>query len=91
MSNEKYSIAETATFEKKTEKPEFKKLYSKIKDYVYPQLRLNPFFGPNIKRLKGNLSEYYRYRTETYRLFYKISQGKVLVFIIDITHRKDAY
>jgi mRNA interferase RelE/StbE len=91
LSNEKYSIAETATFEKKTEKPEFKKLYSKIKDYVYPQLRLNPFFGPNIKRLKGNLSEYYRYRTGTYRLFYKISQGKVLVFIIDITHRKDAY
>ena len=86
-----YRIAETANFEEKITRSEFKKLYGKIRDYVYPQLRGNPFFGPNIKRLKGKLSEFYRYRIGRYRLFYKISQREVIVFILDIADRKDAY
>ena len=91
MSVSNYTIAETETFLKKINKPEYKKIYSKINDYIYPILQQNPFFGLNIKRLKGNFSDYYRYRIGNYRLFYKISQNEVIIFIIDIDHRKDAY
>lgn len=86
-----FKIAETDSFIKKIEKPKYKNLYKKIKEYVYPLLKANPYYGPNIKRLKGNLSEYYRYRIVDYRLFYKIENEKIMIFIIDIEHRKDAY
>ncbi|WP_223292742.1 type II toxin-antitoxin system RelE family toxin [Breznakiella homolactica] len=58
---------------------------------MYPLLRRNPYFGPNIKRLKGNYNDIFRFRIGDYRLFYKIEETKVIVFIIDIENRKDAY
>ena len=72
-------------------KSKFNRVYKKINEYVYPMLRRNPYFGPNIKRLKGQYSDYYRYRIGDYRLFYKIDEEKILIFIIDIKHRKEAY
>ena len=86
-----FKIAETESFVKKTSKPEFKKIVKKIHEYIYPLLRVNPYFGPNIKRLKGKYSSYYRYRIGDYRLFYKIDQEQIIVFIIDIEPRKNAY
>lgn len=86
-----FKIAETDSFVKKILKSEYKRLYKKIENYVYPMLMRNPYFGPNIKRLKGELSEFYRYRIGEYRLFYKIEEDKILIFIVDIKHRKDAY
>jgi mRNA interferase RelE/StbE len=86
-----FKIAETDSFSKTITKAEYKKLYMKIKSYVYPLLKQNPYFGPNIKRLKGELSDYYRYRIGDYRLFYKIEEKKIIIFILDIRHRKDAY
>ena len=50
----KYQIAETKSFEKIKKKID-KKLYSKIENFVYPQLKENPFYGSNIKKLKDNL------------------------------------
>ena len=86
-----YKIAETETFDKKIKTQKYKSLYKKITDYVYPILRENPYFGPNIKKLKGEYKDIYRYRIGNYRLFYKISDETVIVFIIDIESRKDAY
>jgi len=86
-----YRIAETKSFQKKIEKPKFKKLYKKIKEYVYPLIKRNPHFGPNIKRLKGDYSEFYRYRIGDYRLFYTVQESEIIIYIIDIAHRKDAY
>ena len=86
-----YKIAETDTFSKKIRSTKYASLYKKINDYVYPLLRLNPFFGPNIKKLKGELKDIYRYRIGDYRLFYKISEETVIIFILDIEARKDAY
>jgi len=86
-----FKIAETETFEKKIQSIKYRQLYKKITDYVYPILRANPFFGPNIKKLKGQYKEIYRYRIGEYRLFYKISEETVIIFIIDIEARKDAY
>ena len=87
----KYKIAETETFEKKIRTSKYQFLYKKIVDYVYPILRDNPFFGPNIKKLKGEYKDLYRYRISDYRLFYKVSEETVIVFIINIEARKDAY
>ncbi|UTC76892.1 type II toxin-antitoxin system RelE/ParE family toxin [Treponema sp. OMZ 799] len=86
-----YKIAETSTFEKKIKSKKYEFLYQKIKNYVYPLLRKNPHFGPNIKKLKGIYKDIYRFRLGNFRLFYKIEEEKVIVFIIDIEARKDAY
>ncbi|MEA3330162.1 MAG: type II toxin-antitoxin system RelE/ParE family toxin [Campylobacterota bacterium] len=85
-----FQIAETKTFEKIKEKLDTK-LYVKIKNIVYPQLRTNPFYGNNIKKLKGEFDGYYRYKIGNYGLFYLIENEKVLVAIVDFRHRQNAY
>lgn len=87
----KYSIAETDNFQKKNLKNEFKNIYLKIENYVYPQLKNNPMFGPNIKKLKGEFEGVYRYKIGSFRLFYTIDDKKIIIFIIDIENRKDSY
>ena len=87
----KFEIAETRTFQKEMAKARFKNIHKKIVDYVYPLLRENPFFGPNIKRLKGNYADFYRFRVGQYRLFYTVHQDTITVYIVSIDHRKDAY
>ena len=89
--SDKFKIAETNSFIKKISHNKYKKLYSKIESYVYPILRNNPYYGPNVKRLKGEYSDLFRFRIGDYRLFYSIDNDKVLIFIIYILHRKDAY
>ena len=78
-----FQIAESKTFQKVRNKMS-SKLYAKIKNIVYPQLRSNPFFGINIKKLKGDFEGYYRYRIGNYRLFYLIENEKVLVVKFDL-------
>lgn len=87
----KFKIAETETFSSKISESKYNKIYKKISGYVYPQLRDNPFFGSNIKKLKGEFEGLYRYRIGNYRLFYKIENAKILIIILDIDDRKDAY
>ena len=87
----RFEIAETETFQRSISKKEFVKIYNKIKTYVYPQLRINPFFGNNIKKLKGEFKDVYRYRIGEYRLFYQVAEKQILIFIMDIVKRKDAY
>ena len=87
----KFRIAETDTFTSMLSNPKYSKIYKKISDYVYPQLRENPFFGTNIKKLKGEFEGLYRYRVDRYRLFYKIENDKILVIILDIDDKKNAY
>lgn len=86
-----FKIAETESFQKLVRAPRFESLYLKINDYIYPQLRQNPFFGKNIKKLKGNLSHFYRYRIGNYRLFYIVESDKKIIFITTISDRKDSY
>jgi mRNA interferase RelE/StbE len=88
---DRYKIAETENFRKKIEKTSYSNIYNKISDYVYPILRSNPFYGPNIKKLKGEFKDLYRFRIGDFRLFYKVMEETVIVFIVDIEQRKDAY
>ncbi len=85
-----FQIAETKNFQKIKARIE-QKIYDKIVRIVYPQLRKNPFYGTNIKKLKGKFEGYYRYRLGNYRLFYLIDNDKVIVVVTDFKHRKNAY
>jgi mRNA interferase RelE/StbE len=86
-----YKIAETENFYKKINSKKYMHLYSKIKDDIYPLLKNNPFFGNNIKKLKGMYREIYRFRIGDYRLFYKIREQEAIIFVFDIENRQDAY
>jgi len=87
----KFKIAETDNYLKSIEKINNSKLYSKIKTLVYPVIIDNPFYGQNIKKLKGKFENIYRFRIGKYRMFYTISENEGLIFIIEIIRRKDAY
>jgi mRNA interferase RelE/StbE len=85
-----FQIAETKEFEKNIKKLD-SKVYKKIKNIVYPQLKKNPFYGINVKKLKGDYEGVYRYRLGNYRLFYVIDNDKVIVIVTTISHRQSAY
>ena len=87
----KFKIAVTEHFTKKINSIKYSFLSQKIIDDIYPILRNNPFFGGNIKKLKGEYKDIYRFRLGDYRLFYKIDEQENLVFIIDIENRQDVY
>lgn len=63
----------------------------KLRAHVYPQLRQTPFFGPNIKKLKGYQSKTWRYRIGRFRIFFTVDESEHIVFILTVDHRKDAY
>ena len=87
-----YTIAETESFQKTLAKNKsLGSLYRKIREVVYPALRREPHFGPNIKRLKGEFNDFYRYRVGDYRLIYTLDEEEVVVIVVDVRTRQDAY
>ncbi|MBX7255119.1 MAG: type II toxin-antitoxin system RelE/ParE family toxin [Candidatus Hydrogenedentes bacterium] len=67
------------------------RLEATLKARVYPQLRKQPYFGGNIKRLRGYDPVTWRYRLGDYRLFYVVSEETKVVSIVSLENRKDAY
>jgi mRNA interferase RelE/StbE len=63
----------------------------KIKEYMAPQLKNEPHYGTNIKKLKGYDPETWRYRIGYYRIFYIINEIEQDIQLISIEQRKDAY
>ena len=43
------------------------------------------------KPLKGEFQGYWRYRWGDYRVIYKISEREILILVLRISNRKDAY
>ncbi|HKI04895.1 MAG TPA: type II toxin-antitoxin system RelE/ParE family toxin [Thermoanaerobaculia bacterium] len=60
-------------------------------DRCFDALRGNPRHHPNVKPLKGQLSGSYRYRVGEYRVVYRVEDGKRLVIVVIIAHRREAY
>jgi len=89
-----YQIFETEEFDKK-----FKKLSSrdvsfirkKLDTFVYPQIKTDPFWGNNIKKLQGYNPDTWRYRIGKFRLFYIVDNEERVIYILTIDNRKDAY
>ena len=89
-----FRVFETDEFLKR-----FKKLTSsdrnflrkKLDSFVYPQIKQEPFWGNNIKKLQGYEPDTWRYRIGKFRLFYIIDQEDQIIYILTIDDRKDAY
>jgi mRNA interferase RelE/StbE len=53
-----------------------------LNNYIYLILKKNPYSGKNIKKLKGEFEGVYRYRIGDIRIFYKINEEKIIIFMI---------
>ena len=67
------------------------RIKNKLISYVYPQLRKQPYFGKNIKKLTNYKPETWRYRIGNYRFFYEIDDAKKIVFMTTADNREGAY
>jgi mRNA interferase RelE/StbE len=65
-----------------------KSVRAKALDVVEKILAKDPHQG---KSLKGSLEGLYRYRIGDYRVIYTIEKNRLVVFVLRIRHRKDAY
>jgi mRNA interferase RelE/StbE len=82
-----YKIFETAQFieDKETSLGSQKdRIVHKLLNYVYPQLRENPHFGKNIKKLVNYQPETWRYRIGDHRFFYSIDEKRKYVVMLTI-------
>ena len=66
-------------------------LEKKLKEYVFPQLRIEPFYGKNIKKLRNYTPETWRYRIGKFRLFYIVDPKERIIYLLTIDLRKDIY
>ena len=57
----------------------------------FAQLEQEPRRHNNIKRLKGQLADYYRYRVGDWRVVYRIVDDASQVHVLTIAHRRDVY
>ena len=57
----------------------------------FDQLRRNPYEHPNIRRLKGPLAGYWRYRVGDWRVVYCVGEDRRIVTVVFIVHRSKAY
>jgi mRNA interferase RelE/StbE len=89
-----FRIFETEEFPNRLGKlplPAARFIVRKLKDYVYPQLRADPFLGPNIRKLKGCLPDTWRYRIGRCRIFCLVSPEERIIALLPLDDRKDAY
>ena len=89
-----YRIFETNEYLKKLKKltPRDREFVSKkALSYIYPQLKGEPHFGQNVKKLRGYDPETWRYRLGNFRLIYTIEEDTHIVNIITVDDRRDVY
>lgn len=90
----KYKIFETERFAcdlKLLARSGRAELEEKLHEYVYAQLKKEPHFGLNIKKLRGWTPTTWRYRVGAWRFFYIIDEETRVVNMIAASHRKEAY
>jgi mRNA interferase RelE/StbE len=89
-----FRIFETNQFQNNIENDfsgQQERIRRKLQTFVYPQLRQQPYFGKNIKKLRSYTPETWRYRIGDYRFFYSIDTRKKIVFMLAADHRGSAY
>jgi len=89
-----YRVFETDEFVKalnKLTKRNISFIQKKLNSYVYPQIRNEPCFGKNIKKLRDYSPDTWRYRLGKFRLFFTVDHGERIIYVLTIDFRKDAY
>ena len=87
-----FRIFETNEFLKKIKKMSSRDatfLRNKLDSFVYPQIKAEPFWGNNIKKLQEYSPDTWRYRIGKFRLFYIVDQEEHVVYILTIDDRND--
>jgi mRNA interferase RelE/StbE len=71
------------------------KLDKKERDRIFQFLKVNVLKDNNPrsvgKALQGNLKGLWRYRVGHYRLIVQIKDAELVVFVVEVGHRKDIY
>lgn len=78
--------AKAQRFYDKADKPLTRRL-----NRCFDQLAQNPHAHPNIKRLRGELASYFRYRVGNWRVIYEVNDDQLLVIVFMIAHRRNIY
>ncbi len=94
ISLNKFRIFESDEFRrslKRIDRRTSERVDATLKKRVYPQLRAQPFAGPNIKKLRDYKPDTWRYRIGDFRLFYTIDANEHTVYILAIENRGSAY
>lgn len=89
-----YQIFETEQFQRDLQRnlgPRQEKLGKKLHEHVYPRLKAQPYFGKNIRKLRGYKPETWRYRIGPHRFFYEIDEANKIVFMIAAETRQGTY
>ena len=89
-----YQLFLTEEFDSSLDKiaqPNRERIEKKLLAYAGPQLKSEPHFGLNIKKLRGYDPETWRYRIGNYRVFNLIDEKEQIVKALSIEHRKNAY
>jgi len=90
----RYQIFETAGYQDdlaQLTRSGLGRLHEKLQATIYPRLREEPHFGPNIKRLKHWDPPTWRYRIGAWRFFYEIDEKHALVLLTAADHRSTSY
>ena len=91
---DKYRIFETDEFAKKIRKfprQDANFIQKKLSEYVYPQIKVEPFLGRNIKKLRDYAPPIWRYRIGKFRVFYFVDSRERIIYILSVHLRRDAY
>jgi len=89
-----YRIFETETFQEdlaRISRSGLKRIREKLQEHVYAQLRNEPHFGSNIKRLKNWDPPAWRCRIGDWRFFYEIDEKEKMIYMTAADHRGRAY
>jgi len=89
-----FRIFETDEFQKRLNKLSPRDagfLRRKLDSFAYPQLKAQPFWGNNIKKLQGYTPETWRYRIGKFRIFYIADHEEQILYILSLDYRKNAY
>jgi mRNA interferase RelE/StbE len=89
-----YNLFETDEFLKSIDwlqKRDKALVQAKLREYVYPQIKSEPHFGINIKKLRGYLPDTWRYRIGSYRIFYTMDDNDQLILLLVVESRDRAY
>lgn len=89
-----YRIFESDEFTRKLgklSKSDGASIRAKLQSYAYPQLREQPFYGVNIRKLRGFSANVWRYRIGKFRVFYIVDEDARIVSIVSVEARKEAY
>ena len=67
------------------------KIRKKLSEFVYPQLRENPYFGKNIKKLKNYKPDTWRYKIGNYSFFYELDEKDHIICMTTADASKDSF